>query len=139
MEKRPEKLKKVAGEQEGQQKINIVMNMINDEYIKTRQPLPYYPVVIDPDNYMYSVDNVFQVAFLANNGLVSLIKGSDGLPEIVPISKDDRTAFEQNNNKEHFIMKLDPALCRKMIDQYCITTPFLLYDRSDNTQAPSQM
>lgn len=138
-EKRPEQLKRVEAEEKGAQKVNIVMTKILEAFKKTQRPLPYYPVVIDPFNFMNTVDNVFQIAFLVKDGSVSLEVGAEGMPAVRPIGREEKERNRDSQLKKQTITTISPAFCQTMVDKYQITTPFLNYERCEPlTQKMSQ-
>lgn len=55
-------------------------------------PIPYFQLVIDPTNMMYTFDNTFQVSFLFRDGLIAFVKDEEGLPAIKPMDKNAQVA-----------------------------------------------
>lgn len=47
--------------------------------------IPYFQLVIDPTNMMYTFDNTFQISFLFRDGLIAFVKDDEGLAAIKPI------------------------------------------------------
>lgn len=82
---------------------------------------------------MNTVDNIFQVAFLVKDGLVSTEYDENNYPTIRPINREEK---ERNANKlkTQAIASIDQEMCDKMIKKYNIKKPFLDYDRLDMTQ-----
>lgn len=67
------------------------------------KPIPYFQLVIDPTNMMYTFDNTFQVSFLFRDGLIAFVKDDEGLPAIKPIDEtkkppkpSEMTSFTSN-------------------------------------------
>lgn len=101
--------------------------MFNDN---DNQPIPYYLAIIDPDSFMNSVDNCFQMAFLFRDGHIFLDVDDDGLPLILPVAKSTK---ESNDYKkvQQMISTLNPKLWTEMTERYAITEPLLKINRDD--------
>lgn len=60
-------------------------------YKKNNQKaIPYYHLIIDPDNMMNTFDNAFQISFLFRDGSLSFEDDDKGLPAIRPILPNNR-------------------------------------------------
>lgn len=69
--------------------------------------MPYYEVVIDPENLMNTFDNSFSISFLFRDTRIGFTKGDDGEPAIFPVTKDYKTPLTEN---KQFIATLDMEL-----------------------------
>lgn len=94
------------------------------------QAIPFYKAVIDPDNFMNSVDNCFQMAFLFRDGHLFLDVDDNGLPLILPVSKTDKESNKYQQIQQ-LICTVNPQLCTEMIERYGITEPLLEINRDD--------
>lgn len=94
------------------------------------QPIPFYRAVIDPDSFMNSVDNCFQMAFLFRDGHLFLDLDDEGLPLICPVSKGDRDSG-QYKQIQQLICTVNPQLCTEMIEKYGIQEPLLQINRDE--------
>lgn len=74
-------------------------------YKDTQQPIPYYKLIIDPDNMMNTFDNAFQLSFLFRDANIGFIKGSDGLPAIYPVFAENKAP--PSAESKQFIATLD--------------------------------
>lgn len=93
------------------------------------EPIPYYRLIIDPDNMMNTFDNAFQLSFLFRDGSIGFEYDKHQMPAIRTVS-DDRQKKQSNENKQ-FLAKLNSkiisvsmALCRTLTCQNltsCIT------------------
>lgn len=73
-----------------------------------KTPIPYFQLVIDPTNMMYTFDNTFQVSFLFRDGMIAFVKGDEGLPAIKPMSENAKLKKPSENTS--FVSTLDHKL-----------------------------
>lgn len=107
VEKRPTAVSESGNASAGSAKVEAVFNTIKDVSIDCFEsscfndligncafqvyrknggkPIPYFQLVIDPTNMMYTFDNTFQVSFLFRDGCIAFVKDDEGLPAIKPI------------------------------------------------------
>lgn len=130
-EKRPEKLKKIEAEEKGAQKVNIVMTKIIEAFKQTQRPLSYYKVVIDPDNFMNTVDNVFQIAFLIKDGSVSVDFDKENRPVLRPIGREEKERNRDAKVKTQCFIAINPMFCHEYAVKHKITHAFLDYERGE--------
>lgn len=65
---------------------NIFIIILKQVYAKNGgKPIPYFQLIIDPSNMMYTFDNSFQISFLFRDGMIGFLKDDEGLPAIKPI------------------------------------------------------
>lgn len=97
------------------------------------QAIPFYEVVIDPHNFMNTVDNCFQIAFLFRDGHLFLDMDDEGLPLVLPVTKKDKDS-NQYQQTQQLICTVNPRLCSEMIKKYGITEPLLEINRDELQQ-----
>ncbi|XP_031625766.1 EP300-interacting inhibitor of differentiation 3 [Contarinia nasturtii] len=130
IEKRPTNVTEAATNQSGHPKVDIVLNTIKDIYKKNgRKPIPYFQLVIDPTNMMYTFDNTFQLSFLFRDGMISFVKDREGLPAIVPL--DEATKPPKPSEMTSFTSSLGHDLIEKYIQKYNIRKPVLNIPREN--------
>lgn len=78
------------------------------------EPLPYYQLIIDPENFMRTIHNAFQVSFLLRDGAVALEEDEDGYPTVRPILDSGKADFEDRNHQ------MVSNLTTKMCDVICV-------------------
>lgn len=75
------------------------------------QSLPYYKLVVDPTNFMRTIQNAFKVSFLFRDGAIA-ITGLDkfGYPCIRPTQPSDKEA-NPDENTHQLVSSLTTKLC----------------------------
>ncbi|KNC30139.1 hypothetical protein FF38_05284 [Lucilia cuprina] len=122
-EKRPETIKQLKRDDRGAEKVNIILRQVSDKFRENnREPIPYYRLIIDPHNFMNTVENAFQIAFLARDGNVAIEAGEDGYPQVRLAPKDE---IQRHTDTLQAICSLNMQLCKEMIEIYDITEPML--------------
>lgn len=109
-EKRPETIKQLKRDDRGAEKVNILLKQLSDIFqANNRQPIPFYKLVIDPNDFMNTVENSFQLAFLARDGNIAIECGSDGHPQVRLASKDE---IDVQQDTSQSICSLNMELCK---------------------------
>ena len=109
-EKRPETVKELRRKDRGAEKVNIILKQVSDLFrANNREPIPYYRLIIDPDNFMNTVENAFQMAFLARDGNIAIERGQDGYPHVRLATKDE---IEQHKDTSQSICSLNMNFCQ---------------------------
>lgn len=86
-EKRPKNVQQ-SGNVAKYSKVDAILEQIKTYYQNNHQrPIPFYQLIIDPNNMMYTFDNSFQMSFLFRDGFITIENGDDGLPAIRPLEK----------------------------------------------------
>uniref|UniRef100_A0A1A9ZLK6 Non-structural maintenance of chromosomes element 4 n=1 Tax=Glossina pallidipes TaxID=7398 RepID=A0A1A9ZLK6_GLOPL len=122
-EQRPENVAKLNKEDCGAQKVNIVLKQLNSFFkANNYQPIPFYKLIIDPDNFMNTVENAFQMSFLARDGNIAIERGEDLYPQVRIARKKE---VESITDTTQAICSLSMAFCEDMIRLYEIKKPML--------------
>lgn len=109
-EKRPETIQQLKRDDRGAEKVNIILKQVNDLFRQhNREPIPYYKLIIDPGNFMNTVENAFQIAFLARDGNIAIETGNDGYPQVRMAPKDE---IERHPDTSQAICSLNMGLCQ---------------------------
>lgn len=109
-EKRPETVKQLKRDDRGAEKLNITLKQVNNLFQRNnRQPIPFYRLIIDPNNFMNTVENSFQMAFLARDGNIAIESGEDGYPQVRLAHKDE---IEKHIDTSQAICSLNMELCK---------------------------
>lgn len=132
----PENVKQIVKVDRGAEKINIMRSEIQRVcQQRNTDAIPYFEVIIDPHNFMKSIDAAFQISFLVRDGIIG-IKRINNEPHI----------FVQNQNAAHnsrgniaedtiqAVMSLDPQTWKEEIKKYKLKASLLKLD-SANTSA----
>ncbi|KAM7349041.1 SMC5-SMC6 complex kleisin component Non-SMC element 1 [Cochliomyia hominivorax] len=122
-EKRPETIQQMKRDDRGAEKVNIIQKQLDDIFRANNcEPVPFYALIIDPHNFMNTVENAFQMAFLARDGNISIETGNDGYPQVRLVPKDEIERYPETTQA---ICSLNMEFCQEMIDFYGITSPKL--------------
>ncbi|XP_055307744.1 EP300-interacting inhibitor of differentiation 3-like isoform X2 [Sitodiplosis mosellana] len=128
-EKRPTTVTEAGVNTEtGSSKVEIVFNTIKEIYRKNgSKPIPYFQLVIDPTNMMYTFDNTFQVSFLFRDGCIAFVKDHEGGPAIKPL--EDTLKPPKPSEMTSFTSTLSLGLIQKYIKKYNIREAMLKINR----------
>ncbi|XP_018798622.1 PREDICTED: EP300-interacting inhibitor of differentiation 3 [Bactrocera latifrons] len=129
-EKRPENIDKLQRKDKGANKLNIVGNQLRQMLNSNGgRAIPYYKLIIDPKNFMNTVENAFQIAFLARDNLIAIETGEDNFPHVRLAHSDEVKAVKETTQA---ICTLNLEKCREMILFYDIKQPMLTIESNEN-------
>lgn len=82
---------------------------------------------------MHTVDNAFQISFLARDGLVKFVIGNDKMPEVRPTNSTETKMIKSNLDLPtvQSIVSLDYKLWKNMLKRYKVKEPLLILNRDD--------
>ncbi|XP_055526243.1 EP300-interacting inhibitor of differentiation 3 [Wyeomyia smithii] len=128
--KKPETVAKLQKKEKSGQKLNLIFNQIVRIYEQQRAPIPYFKLILDPDDFMNTVDNAFQISFLIRDGRVAL-EGKDYQDPVVrPTTQKENEQAPQMETTQA-ILGLNPRKWRDMIERYDMTEPMLVLNRDE--------
>lgn len=123
----PEDVAELEKQDKGAKKVKIILKQIVREFdLNNRFPLPFYKLVIDPHSFMNTVENIFQVAFLARDGAVAIETGDDNMPHVRVTNPKEKDLVKHTNQS---VCSINTELCNKMIEFYDIKEAMLKIDR----------
>lgn len=129
----PEKLERVVKSDKGAEKISFVRSEIQRIVSeRSTDSIPYFEVVTNPNDFMGSIDNAFQVAFLVRDGILGLKQINNEPYIFLTNAKSRQTQTQQGLNDEQTVqtvMSLNPVLWREKIEKFNLKVP-LLSDKS---------
>ncbi|KAH8341582.1 hypothetical protein KR059_010629 [Drosophila kikkawai] len=110
-EKRPKKSDKLERKDEGAASVNNTLKQIRNIYREGgNQPIPYFKLICNPNNFMETVQNALQVSFLVKENIIAIKNGSDdGLPLVYVVANPKALA---NNEASQAICSLDVSYCK---------------------------
>lgn len=105
----PEKINKLQRSDKGFKKVNIIHTQVSNYFKNTQKnSIPFYKLVIDPHNFMNTVENAFQLSFLARDGIIAIEKGCDNLPVVRVAQPGERKGSEPGQS----LCKLTVQICK---------------------------
>ncbi|KAL4229275.1 Non-structural maintenance of chromosomes element 4 A [Mactra antiquata] len=63
-------------------------------------PLNYFEIVLNPDSFGHTIENIFHVSFLIRDGVVQMEMDPDGLPTIRPIDPTEKQKVRKNGQPQ---------------------------------------
>lgn len=100
--------------------------MMREYRQKSKQPLSYFHLVLDPESFSSTVENIHYVSFLVHDGLAGVeIDEKYGLPFITPYSKTD-DLHDQRDIVEQLIISMDHQRWRALIQAFNIRKPMMV-------------
>ncbi|XP_017488041.1 PREDICTED: EP300-interacting inhibitor of differentiation 3 [Rhagoletis zephyria] len=128
-EKRPERVDKLQRQDKGAKKLNIVHKQLVRMFKSNGgQPIPYYQLIIDPKNFMNTVENAFQIAFLVRDNCLAIETGEDNYPHVRLVRSEEVNTVKETTQA---ICTLNVEKCREMIVFYEIQHPLLVIENSE--------
>ncbi|XP_030372082.1 non-structural maintenance of chromosomes element 4 homolog A [Scaptodrosophila lebanonensis] len=122
-EKRPSTSHKLERKDEGSAVVSNIHKEIKMIYKAGNcQPIPFFKLIIDPDNFMNTVHNALNVSFLVRENVISISKGVDGLPQVGVVTNPTEIA---DNEPLQNICRIDAKLWQRFIKHYNIKKPML--------------
>lgn len=103
--KRPDKVENLKREEKGAQLVSMIREKLAALY-EERGPLDYLELIIDPDDYMATVDNAFQVSFLIRDGFLGATITPNRKIKIHVISPRQQKAKEEDSKTIQAVMSL---------------------------------
>lgn len=132
IKKAPENIKQIVkGDNKGAEKINLLrleIERICKERKKTS--IPYFELIIDPNDYMTTIDSAFQLSFLIRDGILGLTRIKQE-PHVILKSASSRSQVDTNTTIQT-IVSINPLLWQKEIKKYKIKAPLLRLNNNDD-------
>lgn len=126
---RPESINVLDKQDKGVQKVNAIFKQFAKYFAENNyKPIPLYKFVIDPTDFMFTVDNVLQLSFLAKEGNLIILAGDDGHPALRPATKEER---KNKTNAGHDAVNLNMAFIHEMTDFYGVEEAMIKLNRDE--------
>ena len=110
IEKRPETIGEMKRQDKGAAKVNIIHEQVAQIFKNNnRRAIPYYQLIIDPNDFMQTVQNAFQMAFLARDNIIVIETGEDNYPHVRLARSEERNCAKDTSQS---ICTLNMQLCR---------------------------
>lgn len=136
--KKPETVDKLQKKEKSAQRLNVIFAQITELYEKKRAPLPYFELICDPEDFMNTVDNAFQISFLIRDGRVALLVDKNHEPMIRPTTQKENDQGKQMSETTQAILGLNPKKWREIVERFQVDEPMLVLDREADQSVLSQ-
>ncbi|XP_033171679.1 uncharacterized protein LOC117148417 [Drosophila mauritiana] len=121
-EKRPEKSDQLERKDEGAASVTHMLKQIRQIYREGNQePIPYFKLICNPNNFMDTVQNALQLSFLVKENYISIENGEDGLPLVRVVNSKS----VEGKAPAQAICSIDVSFCEKMVQHYNLHEPML--------------
>ncbi|KAJ6635564.1 Non-structural maintenance of chromosomes element 4 like A [Pseudolycoriella hygida] len=98
-------------DQQQAKSINELINHISKLYKENNEePLPYYKLIIDPQNFMRTVQNAFKISFLFGDDAIVIEEDESGYPTVRP-AKQGEVGANFGEGTRQLISNLNIKLC----------------------------
>jgi hypothetical protein len=109
-EKQPENVKRIDKEEDGvEETVHYIMNVFTAAYRRNKnKPICFLKLVIDPDSFGATVENILHVFLIVRDGYVDLSWDEDRLTVKAPVPRDateNRNKYDQE--REQMILEID--------------------------------
>lgn len=131
--KKPDTVDKLQKKEKTAQKLNVIFAQISELYEQRRAPIPYFELICDPEDFMNTVDNAFQISFLIRDGRVALLVDKNHDPMIRPTTQKEADQGNQMSETTQAILGLNPKKWREIVEKYQVDEPMLVLDRAEHS------
>lgn len=115
------------GKEATPQEIERVLNTIKVLYDQDPTPIDYFELVINPQSFGHTIENIFHLAFLVKDGFVKIFLSEHGIPVVEPtMNSANRTlakessshSLSQTNSNSQFMVSLSIEEYEEILDAY---------------------
>lgn len=108
--KQPENVKRLEKQEDGvEETVHYIMNVVTAAYRQNKnKPINYFKLVINPDSFGATIENIFHVSFLVKDGYVDLSLDQNRIPVIAPARRDvveNRKKYDQT--RQQMFLEID--------------------------------
>lgn len=137
--KKPDTVDKLQKKEKGAQKLNLIFGQIVKIFEQRQKPIPYFELIIDPEDFMNTVDNAFQISFLIRDGRVALEDDENEELILRPTTVKENEQAQRMTETTQAILGLNPKKWRELIERFQVDEPLLVLNREelDLTQTQS--
>lgn len=124
--KQPKNVERLDKEETSAQVLQYVLNTVYEHTQSTQAPIPYYELIMNPNDYMSTVDNAFQIAFLARDGALAVKPDANGNIGVSVVSEAEKQA---TNRSHQGVMTIAVEDWMEMAKNFGDREPILKTDR----------
>ncbi|XP_062537076.1 EP300-interacting inhibitor of differentiation 3 isoform X2 [Armigeres subalbatus] len=136
--KKPDTVDKLQKKEKSAQKVNLIFGQIAKIFEQRRKPIPYYELIIDPEDFMNTVDNAFQISFLIRDGRVALEDDENDEPVLRPTTQQENEQAQRQTETTQAILGLNPKKWRELIERFQVDEPMLVLNREELDMTQTQ-
>ncbi|CAH0403892.1 unnamed protein product [Chilo suppressalis] len=128
--KAPDNVDKLEKVEEGSEMVTRVNRFIQKSYRTSTKPLSYFHLVLDPDSFARTVENIYNVSFLVRDGMLAVQLDEEfGLPFVTPLAGSDAGGGDITEENQ-FIVSIDIQRWQELIEAFDIKKPMMVLKRS---------
>ncbi|KAI5630928.1 hypothetical protein NE865_16362 [Phthorimaea operculella] len=125
-EKGTEKIDKLEKSDQASETVVLVKKFLTRAYRDSgEQPISYFHLVIDPNSFSNTVENIYHVSFLVRDGLVSIELDEELGPFVRPISTKQQEQRDISDENQ-FIVSIDMGLWEELKEAFNIRKPMMV-------------
>ncbi|KAM8806388.1 non-structural maintenance of chromosomes element 4 homolog A [Eudromia elegans] len=89
-------------------------------------PISFFDLVIDPNSFARTVENIFHVSFIIRDGFARLKLDEDKLPIIEPVKEDEGKEDDRSNlTRNQAVISLSHQEWKEIVETFEITEPMI--------------
>ncbi|XP_054238478.1 non-structural maintenance of chromosomes element 4 homolog A [Indicator indicator] len=89
-------------------------------------PISFFDLVIDPNSFARTVENIFHVSFIIRDGFARIKLDGDKLPMIEPTKDNERKGNDHNSGaRNQVVLSLSHQEWKEIVETYEITEPMI--------------
>lgn len=94
---RPEAIINVEKEDDSvEETVQKIKLLISNHLKETGKPIEFFRLILDPDEFGKTIENLLHVAFLVRDGIIKIQENETGEPVIIPCSKEMKAAAKRD-------------------------------------------
>ncbi|TFK73968.1 hypothetical protein BDN72DRAFT_789911 [Pluteus cervinus] len=118
--KKPQELREEdisRSQNETTKNVAIVENILSEQ----TEAINIFRLVINPDDFAQSVENIFYLSFLIRDGKASFETDPDGSPVVMLCEQPSQDDYVQGLQKRQIVLEFDTAVWKRAIEVFNIT------------------
>lgn len=128
--KQLENVDKLEKNEKGARMVGLVLEKVRQVNHTTKQPIPFYDLIMDPDDYMTTIDNAFQIAFLARDGELGVECDNKGNKVVTVVPEDVKKAHKNVTQTSQAVLTIGVEEWVQMAEKYKNKEPMLKLNRT---------
>lgn len=102
------------------EEIERVLYVIQQLYKEDPVPIDYFELVVNPDSFGHTIENMFHLAFLVKDGFVRVFLNENQIPVVEPVDQNEEAADQSRMEKKcnQVMVSMSMEEWRDIIDAY---------------------